>query len=51
MKSQWGFRVPIRNRDKIKLGYILMITDGPGGFGDYLQGIFYIYFCALFMFL
>lgn len=28
-----------------------MITDGPGGFGNYLQGIFYIYFCALFMFL
>lgn len=28
-----------------------MITDGPGGFDNYLQGIFYIYFCALFMFL
>lgn len=51
MKSQWGFQVPIRNGDNIKLGFILMITDGPGGFGNYLQGIFYIYFCALFMFL
>lgn len=34
-----------------KIGYVLMITDGPGGFDNYLQGIFYIYFCALFMFL
>lgn len=32
MKPQWGFWVPIRNGDKIKLAYILMITDGPGGF-------------------
>lgn len=51
MKPQWGFWVPIRNGNKIKIGYVLMITDGPGGFDNYLQGIFYIYFCALFMFL
>lgn len=41
MKPQWGFQIPIRNRHKIKLGYILMITDGPGGFGNYLQGNFF----------
>lgn len=51
MKPQWGFWVPIRNGNKIKIGYVLMITDGPGGFDNYLQGIFYIYFCVLFMFL
>lgn len=51
VKPQWGFWVPIRNGNKIKFGYVLMITDGPGGFDNYLQGIFYIYFCALFMFL
>lgn len=49
MKSRWGFQVPIRNGDKIKLGFILMITDGPGGFGNYLQGIFFTYIFVHFL--
>lgn len=49
MKSWRGFQVPIRNGDKIKLGFILMITDGPGGFGNYLQGIFFTYIFVHFL--
>lgn len=50
MKSRWGFQVPIRNGDKIKLGFKLMITDGPGGFGNYLQGIFlHIFLCTFYV--